>query len=244
MAIKGKGRSKSRGVARAPRRPPVAVPVPVLRRRWVQLTAVFLLGLGVFLFGVWLTNGLRTSAETDRAAEELTAQQLALQSWQGEVEAQIGKVGQLQDIQPPVVGQSVRSALQQLQDDGKTTVTDDDLTSTAEALAGAADALDGFDLAGAIRDKGFGTEVDTLLSSRVEFVQSLRAVRSAALLVIAANGTEDDATRSAILKRAGESIDTADALMADAYRRYRLVLTNAGIAPAPTTPGLPTTQLP
>ena len=59
MAIKGKGRTKTRQPVRAPRRGPVPVPVPFARRRSVQVVSAFVTGLLVFWGGVWLTNGLR-----------------------------------------------------------------------------------------------------------------------------------------------------------------------------------------
>jgi len=48
MAIKGKGRTRTKQPVRAPRRGPVPVPVPFVRRRGVQVVAAFLVGALVF----------------------------------------------------------------------------------------------------------------------------------------------------------------------------------------------------
>ena len=65
MAIKGK---VGRGPATRPCAPagPVPVPVPFVRRRWVQLTAAFVAGLLIFMGGVWLTNSLRDQDDAER----------------------------------------------------------------------------------------------------------------------------------------------------------------------------------
>ena len=73
MAIKGKKRSKQRSAPRAPRREPVALPTPFLRRRWVQLTAVFLLGILAMVVFVWVTNNLRANEAEERSAESVAA---------------------------------------------------------------------------------------------------------------------------------------------------------------------------
>ena len=85
MAIKGKKRSKQRSAPRAPRREPVAPPTPFLRRRWVQLTAVFLLGiLGMVVF-VWVTNNLRATEAEERSAESVAALRTALARARGKI---------------------------------------------------------------------------------------------------------------------------------------------------------------
>ena len=70
MAIKGKRKSKQRAVPRAPRRDPVPVPVPFVRRRWVQVVAAFLLGVVAMTLFVVVTNAVRDAgAESDAAAQ-------------------------------------------------------------------------------------------------------------------------------------------------------------------------------
>ena len=59
MAIKGKKKPKQRSAPRPPRHEPVAPPTPFLHRRWVQLTAGFLVGAFAMIVLVWVTNSLR-----------------------------------------------------------------------------------------------------------------------------------------------------------------------------------------
>ena len=235
MAIKGKGKTKTRGVAKPPRRAPVPVPVPFARKRWVQVTAAFLLGLGVFLFAVWVTNGLRTSKDADRAAKELTAQQEALQSWQAEVQAQIGKVGQFQDPQPPTVGAVIHGAVTDLQGDKQPTTTVDELTSYAASLGAAAKKIDAFAISDLISGKGFGQGANTIITANLQFVQSLHAYRTAALLTVLAMKTKDAGVRAELTDRAAETLDTADALLQDAHRGFLLGLSYAQISTTPSS---------
>jgi hypothetical protein len=230
MAIKGKGRSKSKGVARPPRREPVPIPTPFPKRRWVQVSAAFLLGLGIFMFGVWLTNGVRTSRQEDRAAEQRAAQQEIVQSYQAEVEAQIGKVGTLQEPQPPRVGDEIDAALKDLEKAGQTSVTVDDLESSAEGFGKAADAVDAYDLAAAISGQGLGLTADTLTTSKLQFVEGFRLYRTAALLTAQAIESADDPqTQDALIARATEVKSSADAVLGDGYRKLKLSLANVGL---------------
>jgi len=244
MAIKGKGKTKSRGVAKAPRREPVPVPVPFAKRRWVQVTAAFILGLGVFLFAIWVTNGLRTNREAKLAAEQRTQQQLVLQAWQAEVEAQVGKVGTLAEPQPPQVGAQIRQAIKDLQGGSETSVTSENLTSVADTFQKAADDMEKYDLAGQIRDKGFGLAADAIATSKIEFVQSFRAFHAAAVLVGLAIDTKDQDLQKALVKSASEVLATADATLGDAHRKLQLSLSNAGVVQTPSVPQQPLPQQP
>jgi hypothetical protein len=243
MAIKGKGRTKGKSVSRAPRRDPVPVPVPFVQRRWVQVTAAFILGLCVFLFGMWIINGLRNSRDSDRAATQQAQQREALQSWQAEVEAQIGKVGTIQQGQAPTVSPQIASAVKDLKDGGETSVTADDLASTADSLATVADKLERFELATQIRDKGFGDRAEWITTTQLQYVQALRAYRTAALLAKAAIATDDEQLRKELASRAQDSLATADALLQDADRALRLALSTVGVVSGPTIPQQPTSPL-
>ena len=243
MTIKGKGRTKSRGVARPPRRAPVPVPVPLARRRWVQLTAAFLLGLGVFLFAIWLTNGLRAGTEQDRADAELAAQQEVLQSWRAELEVQLGKVGTIQAIQPPAIGAPVRSALADLED-GDTTAVSAERPAHHRGVA---------------RGRGEGLRVlrprRQRQGSRVRLAADSIDRLAAGVRAEPPHDAHGGAPaawwpRTPTMPRARtswsgaeEAVATSDALLEDGYRRYRLVLTNAGITLPPSTPEQPTTPL-
>ncbi|MDP9118719.1 MAG: hypothetical protein M3M93_00375, partial [Actinomycetota bacterium] len=90
MAIKGKGRTRTRQSVRAPRRGPVPVPVPFARRRGVQVIAAFVAGLLVFWGGIWLTNGLRAQDTSERDREEELLRRRAGAAWENVVATELG----------------------------------------------------------------------------------------------------------------------------------------------------------
>jgi hypothetical protein len=241
MAIKGKGKTKARTVARAPRREPVAVPTPFLRRRWVQVVGGVLLGMAIVLFVAWIRAELRDNAEEDRRADELARRTAAIQVWRSELEEQIGTIGTLQDPLEPLVAQDIQDAVRQLDGDRKVTATADELRTSAEELAGVAGALNGFDLSGTLSDQGFTAgQVDQILSSRVEIVQALRQYRLAGITAALALEAEDQAVREDLAAMAKDLSDSANELLADGWRKFQLALSLAGIQPnVPSAPGFP-----
>src|SRR5436190_6578485 len=154
MAIKGKSRARAKAKGhqpgRAPRREPVPVSPPLFQRRWVQLVAVFLLGLGAFALGVWVTNGLRQDSDQKAAEASAATRATALQQWQTEVEKDLGTVATMQNgsntLTPPPVSPDVSAAVKALASATKPASTPASLTSSAQKLGAAADALDKFDL--------------------------------------------------------------------------------------------------
>ena len=78
MAIKGKGKTKSRPPSRAPRRGPVEVPTPFTQRRWVQLVAVLLLGAGFPFFLGGITKYLDQTGVSERVLGRLLAEAKAV----------------------------------------------------------------------------------------------------------------------------------------------------------------------
>src|SRR5919197_4105716 len=114
MAIKSKGKTKQRSVARGPRHEPVPVPVPFFRRRWVQLVSMFIVGVLALSGVLWAWNGIQGYREDDRAAQELASRQKALSQWKTVVEGQVTAVGQLQGAAPPVVASDVSTAVDAL----------------------------------------------------------------------------------------------------------------------------------
>jgi hypothetical protein len=229
MAIKGKGKTKARTAARAPRRAPVAVPVPLVRRRWVQVTAAFVVGLGVFWVGIWLTNGLRDQEVAQRQEDELQQQVTAMQRWVAQVEGQVGAITALQDPLPPTLGTEARSAAASIADGKEPAEDPEQLTSQANELADAADTLQEFDLSAAVKDKGFGDRVNTILVSKLQLVEALRLYAVANRLTVAAmEAPSEQATTMA--EEATEILTTADHVLSDAWRNYQLVLGQVGLA--------------
>jgi hypothetical protein len=105
--------------------------------------------------------------------------------------------------------------------------------------------LEDFDLAEQIRDTGIDERAQWVTTSRHEYVEAMRAYRTAALLVVTAMGVEDEDLRAELTERAADVVATADALLASADQGFRLALSSVGIATVapPETgssiPGLP-----
>jgi hypothetical protein len=239
MAIKGKGRTKTRQPVRAPRRGPVAVPVPFLRRRGVHALAAFLAGLLVFWGGVWLTNGLRAQDRTTRAEEQDLLRRRAGASWKSLIETEVGTIGTVQEGSPPVVLPEVRTTMTEL---GERTSADA-VATLRDAAAGADDvsgAIESYDLSSSLTGKGFDKgQVLRFLSARDELLSSLTLIREAALLGVAAARLHV-ADRASVLGRAQSLLAEADAAMARFQTHQVEALSAAGINPQqPTLPGLP-----
>lgn len=239
MAIKGKGRTKTRQPVRAPRRGPVPVPVPFLRRRGVQALAAFLGGLLVFWGGVWLTNGLRAQDRTTRTVEQDLLRRRAGASWKTLIETEVGTIGTVQEGSPPVVLPEVRTTLTEL---GERTPADA-VEALHDAAAGAKEvsgAIESYDLSSSLTGKGFDKgQVLRFLSARDELLSSLTSIREAALLGVAA-ARLDVADRSGVLSRARSLLVEADAAMTRFQTHHVEALSAAGINPQqPGLPGLP-----
>jgi hypothetical protein len=236
MAIKGKGRTRTRQPVRAPRRGPVPVPVPFARRRGVQVVAAFVAGLLVFWGGVWLTNGLRTEDTSGRAREQELLRRRAGAAWENVVATELGAIGQVQEGQPPVILPQVRAVIAGLAE--KT--PKDAVTTLQTAARDAKKAIDGIEkykLSDSLRDKGFDQgEVLRFLSARDELVTSVKLYRQAALLGVLAAGLEGKDRRAA-LARADEMRSLADAAVLRFQTHQGEALAAAGIIRQPTIPG-------
>lgn len=231
MAIKGKGRTKGRPTARAPRREPVPVPVPFFRKRRVQVALAFIVGLGVATMVVWVTNGLREDRRAEDEASDLAAQKTALETWRAKVDVQLGSVGVLQYPNPPLVAEQLATVLGQLVRGEETTVTVEQLQQDADALDAAAKELEGFDLSQLIRDADAFevTQTEWLLLSRSEMAKALDAYRQATLMAIDAMDAEPD--QSAGLATAAKGVaDIGTDLLQSAWRYHLNALRSSGIS--------------
>jgi hypothetical protein len=239
MAIKGKGRTRTKQPVRAPRRGPVPVPVPFAKRRGVQAMAVFVAGLLVFWGGVWLTNGLRAQDRTARNEEQELLRRRAGSSWQSLIEAEVGAIGTVQEGAPPVILPEIRGVLTGLaQDTPRDVVTT--LRNAAASARDVADAIEAYDLSSSLSDKGFDpAEVLRFLSARDELIMSLDLTREAVLLGVAA-ARLDVGDRGPVLDRATSLLAEADAAIARFQTHHVEGLSAAGIQPQqPSLPGLP-----
>jgi hypothetical protein len=236
MAIKGKGRTRTKQPVRAPRRGPVPVPVPFVRRRGVQVVAAFLVGVLVFWGGVWLTNGLRAEDTSERDREQELQQRRAGAAWENLVATELRAIGQIQEGNPPVILPQIRAVTT-----GLTEKTPRDAVSTLQTAAdGASEAIDGlagYQLSSSLSDKGFQKdEVLRFLSARDELVNSIQLYREAALLGVLAADLEGKDRRGAIA-RAESLLDLADAAVLRFQTHQTEALAAAGIIRQPTIPG-------
>jgi hypothetical protein len=239
MAIKGKGRTKTKQPVRAPRRGPVPVPLPFVRRRGVQALAAFLAGLLVFWGGVWLTNGLRAQDQSTHAEEQELLRRRAGASWKSLIETEMGSIGTVQEGSPPVVLPDVRTTLTGLGDRSPADAVAT-LQGAAADAAEVSDAIESYDLSSSLTGKGFDKgQVLRFLSARDELLSSLSLIREAALLGVAA-ARLDVADRAGVLGRAQSLLAGSDAAMARFQTHHVEALSAAGINPQqPGLPGLP-----
>jgi hypothetical protein len=239
MAIKGKGRTRTRQPVRAPRRAPVPVPVPFARRRGVQALAAFVAGLLVFMGGVWLTNGLRSQERSDRTQREELLKRRAGAAWQTLVETEVGKLGQVELGTPPAILPQIRSTISSLAER-----TQEDAVGTLRSAASDAkqvrDAVAGYDLANSLREKGFDRgEVLRFLSARDELLAALDLYREAATLAVA-TARLDVGDRATLLDRAQAVVSMAESAVVRFQTHHLEALSAAGIQPQqPGLPGLP-----
>ncbi len=228
MAIKSKGRSKSKQVARAPRRDPVEVPTPFFRRRWVQFVGVFLVGMFVFMMGVWVTNGLRSTDRTDAANQTKAAQKTAMITWQNALEPTISTVGQLNGPVPPTIAPTVTAAAANLAKGRPAGASAADLLRSAAALKTAAATIEKVDLVDTIRGKGFDLQqTEALLSSQVSMVAGLRGLEQAARLSVLAIDAEG-ATKDQLAASAKALAQSSTTLIQDGYNSYLNALNDVG----------------
>ncbi|HSL12186.1 MAG TPA: hypothetical protein VLA82_12815 [Actinomycetota bacterium] len=230
MAIKGKGKTRSHPPARAPRRAPVERPTPFLQRRWVQLVAAVLVGAGVVWFLIWLTNGIRQGNVDEREAVEQVERRRAVRGWKELVETEIAKVGA---FGAPGAAPSVAAELPaviEIVADGEDDVSAID--GLDERLDEAASALEGYDLIGAVRNKGFDVgEASAVLDSQAGFVSALRSYAVAARLTTLA-ATLPDAGHEATIDEARSVSEGAATTLQGAWNDYLLGLNAGGLTPA------------
>jgi hypothetical protein len=236
VAIKGKGRTKTKQPVRAPRRGPVPVPVPFAKRRGVQAMATFLAGLLVFWGGIWLTNGLRQEDRTARTEAQDLLKRRAASAWKSLVETEVGTIGTVQEGTPPVILPQIPAML-----NGLANRTAEDVVATLKDAAAGAKEVSGtiasYALSRSITGKGFDAAgALRFLSARDELVLALDLTREAALLGVAA-ARLDVADRGAVLARAQSLLAQASAALARFQTDHAQALSAAGINVQPALPG-------
>jgi hypothetical protein len=236
LAIKGKGKTKGRQMARAPRRAPVEVKQPLFLRRWVQVVLAFLAGLLLMVFAVWVTNYLRQERVDEQAATQASQQRAAGQKWKTQVEGALGKVGSISPGAAPAVFPDLAATISGLQ---KGTVPDGAKSTLEQAQADAKrarDPLKSFDLTGQVRDIGMGAEqVSWFLNSQTRIVQALELYTQAAADAELAIAAPDD-QRAAIADAAAGVQATAAEILQQGWQDYQNALAAVEIAESPLVP--------
>lgn len=250
MAIKGKRKPKSKPVARAPRRAPVPVKTPLPQRRWVQVTAAFLVGLFAMSLFVWVTNGLRqnradaaaaasASAEADAATKKLKA----ATAWQTAADGAIVQVGTANQGVPPTVFLEMSAAIDTMDKKGAAPAGAEQTFADAQANAKKAiDTLDGFDLLKTIRDKGFNElEAAAFMNSKERMMEGLQLYRQAAEVAAQAAAASDPAQAAQLAAVAADLRDTAAQVFNAGWTEYQAALRAGGVPNIPEgpIPGLP-----
>lgn len=231
MAIKGKSKpkSKTKAVARAPRREPVTVKAPLFQRRWVQVTAAFVVGFLVMMLLVWVTNGLRQNKADDEAAASAATKRTAAVAWQREAESALGNAGTVTQGPQPVMLAPAKAALQSMQKGKPPADAAKTFQSAADDTKTAIDALTKFDLAGTIRDQGFNeSEALTFTDSKDRLINALVLYQKAAdtaKLASEATGTQ----RKDLLGLANDLMKTADTEFQQAWLTFTESLSAGGV---------------
>jgi hypothetical protein len=240
VAIKGKGKTKGRQPVRAPRREPVEVKPPFFLRRRVQIAIAFVAGLLLFMFAVWVTNGLRQDRADKQAKAQASKQRQAALAWQSTVEGEIGKIGTINPGATPTILPDVATTIASLQKGKVPAGAAKTLKQTQDDAQGAIDAIKKVPLADQIRDKGFTVgEVNYFLNSQTRLVEALDLyIRAASVAALAANATGD--ARTSLADEAAKIQATADQILQEGWSDYQQALYAGGIAQTPLGPGTAT----
>ena len=238
MAIKGKRKSKQRSAPRAPRREPVPLPTPFLRRWWVQLTAGFLVGVFAMIVLVWVTNSLRADDAAAAADAEAAKRRTAAVAYQQAVRGAFGQVGVVEPGIAPTIFADMDAALAATEKGNPPSDAEATFRAAASDAAKARKELAAVDVAETVGDKGFdAVAVTSFTNSATTLVRALdgyaRAARVAASAV--AVGGEEGARLAAL---AVELRDSAQADLQEGWTEYLQALRAGGVPELPTSGGI------
>jgi hypothetical protein len=230
MAIKGKGKTKSKQVSRAPRHEPVAVTKPFAQRGWVRGLVFFMCGVLVLSITWWAYEGIDKQQNASKAADAQAQQHEAVNAWKANLEGALSSVGQVQGGASPQIATDVGTAITNLgkkQDPG---VTADQLTTEADNLEKAAKTLAAFKLTDTIENHGFdATETDLITTIQPEITAGLRSLAVAARLT--AMAIQDPADAEALLEDAKTANTSGQDLIERGWSSYTNIATLAGLPP-------------
>jgi hypothetical protein len=243
MAIKGKGRTRSRPATRAPRPAPVARKPPFFLRRWVQLVGALLAGAGLVMVVVWATNGLRSSDAAAAADAKEANGRRFVQEWKTTVEGALAKIGTPGQGPGEVTVLPALTASVDALAKGRPDRGAQDTAAEAQTLADeAVRTLQGVDLPTIIRENE-GLDVATtnyLLNSKTRMVEALQLYGRVASIVAGATADGVDpggadtlaAEAEALLPIAKQIFDEGYMDYSQALAEYELLTPTPGIPPA------------
>ena len=237
MAIKGKGKTRSKQPARAPRHEPVPVKPAFARRTWVRVTAAFI--AGVFLLSVtwWVWENLDKSSNAKAAANRAASQQHAISQWKARLEPALQGVGQLQGAASPQIATQLGPVIDALSKGTDPHATADDLTTLAKNLDDAANAVATITISDVITGNGFDrSQSDIITAAHSEILDGLRSLHVAAQL--AALAIQTPGKQAALAAAAKEAYVTGQDLIQRGWTRYANISAAAGVQ-LPTLQGLP-----
>ncbi|MGZ8579700.1 MAG: hypothetical protein ACXWW9_00275 [Actinomycetota bacterium] len=238
MAIKGKRKSKHRSAPRAPRREPVAVPTPFLRRRWVQLTAGFLVGVFAMIVFVWVTNSLRADDAEAAAGADAAKRRAAATAYQQAVRGAFSQVGVVDPGVTPTIFADMDAALDAMAKGNPPADAEATFKQAATDAAKARKELAAFDVAATIGDQGFDAIAASAFTGSAEtLVQVLDRSRQAAEVAAAAAAVGGDEGQQ-LTEIAVDLRDTARAQLTEGWTEYLQALRAGGVPEAPTTGGI------
>ena len=240
MAIKGKGKTKARPPARAPRPVPVVRKPPFFVRRWVQLAGALLLGILAVMVVVWATNGLRASDAAEAASADDANARRAIQEWKTTVEGALASVGSADGAGGFVVQPELSASVETLRKGDPDKGARETADTAVTALGDAAETLEGVDLAELIRDRGLdAVTASAVLNSREKMLGGLALYGRVAAMVRDATAEDvDPAVADALIAEAAEIVPLAKQTFDDGYIDYTSALTAVNLF-QPTVPGAP-----
>jgi len=236
MAIKGKGRTKAKQPARAPRRAAVPVKRPFAQRTWVKATAAFIAGVFLVSMCWWVWENLDKDRNAKAAANAQAQQQQAIGAWKAQLESSLANVAQVQGAALPQVAPTLQPALDALSKGTDPGVTASDMDTLAGQLGDAATKLVKFKLTDAIRDHGFTVDqTEAITGAEAEIVAALRSFQVAAQLTSLAVSTPGQQDK--LVAAANQAASTGQELLISGWTKYSNAADAAGM-PLPMPQGL------
>ena len=239
MAIKGKGKTKSRPAARPPRPTTVVRKPPFFVRRWVQVVGALLAGMGIVIVVVWATNGLRVDDAAKARDASAASVRRVVQQWQTTVDGTLSKglgttgggVGQI------VILPSLSTSVATLVKGDKDPKAGETASAAVKLVGEGVSTLQNVDLPTMIRDQGVDlATTNYLLNSKARMVDGLQLYGRVAAQVQAASSADDPAVADALIAEANALLPIATQVFNEGYSDYTEALAQAGLL-EPAAPG-------